>query len=50
MKVVPGIGVVAVRVRLGFQRDRNETHLSMRDAALRYDAIGEVTHRPGLAA
>ena len=49
MKVVSGIGVFAVRVRLGFQRDRDETHLTVRDAALRDDAIGEISHRPGLS-
>ena len=42
MKVVSGIGAVTVRMRLGFQRDRNETHLAVRNAALRDDAIGEI--------
>ena len=50
MKVVSGIGFVAMPVRLGFQRNRNETHLTVRDAALCDNAIGEVSHRPGLSA
>ena len=50
MKMVPGIGVVAVPVHLGIQRDRNKAHLTVRDPALRDDAIGEVSHRPGLSA
>ena len=50
MKVVSGIGVVAVPVCLGFQRNRNETHLTVCDAAFCDDAIGEVSHHSGLSA
>ena len=49
MKVVSGIGLTAMRVRLCFLRDRDETHLTVRDAALCDDAIGEISHRPGLS-
>ena len=49
VKVVPGIGIVAMPVRPGFQRDRNKTHLTVRHAALGDDAISEIPHRPGLS-
>ncbi len=48
MKVVGG--VVAMAVGLGFQADRDEAHLTVLDAALRDDAIGELPHRPGFSA
>ena len=49
MKVVSGVGVVAMPVRLSIQCNRDETHLTVRDAALCDDAIGEISHRPGLS-
>ena len=48
VKMLAGGSVVAMSMRLGFQRDRNEAHLPVRDAALGNDALGEVSHRLGL--
>ena len=50
MKVVSGIALVTMPVRLRLQRDRNEAHLPVRDAAFGDNAIGEASHRLCLSA
>jgi hypothetical protein len=45
MEMRAGIGLIAVGVSLGFQRDRNETHLAVRDAALRDHGVRKVAYR-----
>ena len=49
MKVLAGVGVVAMPMRLAFQCNRNEAHLTVRDAALCNYAIGEVSHSLGFS-
>ena len=49
VKVLAGVGVVPVPMRLAFQCNRNEAHLTVRDGALCNYAIGEVSHSLGFS-
>ncbi len=49
VKMLAGTGVLAMPVRLGFQRDTNKAHLAVRYAPLRNHAFGKVTDRRGFS-